>query len=108
MLQMAVYADRLADHPEYNALPPRRALAAITAQVKKMFPENFDNGRKKVVGTQKETPRVEPTTTRSKGALPTKADLSFDQQEMMKNILAVDPEMTEKEYIKKLHEMGEV
>lgn len=104
-IEMSRYADGQAELPEFAGMPPERALRIITDRVKTAFPEKFERTS---TAKPNKTPMVESTTPRKSKRLPTKADMTSEQREIMKSILGVSPDMTEKEYIKSLHEMGEI
>ena len=98
---MTAYADRLANLPEYDALPYQRKLVTVTELVKKAFPDKFQTQRAPTVNSV-EAPRG----TNSKRQFTT-SDLSSDQRSIMKNFVNRGI-MTEKQYIADLVKIGEI
>jgi hypothetical protein len=98
---MTAYADKLANLPEYDALPYDRKLTAVTEMVKKAFPEKFQT---QVAPTA--NPVEAPSGTGSKRQF-TSSDLSQEQRGIMNNFVKRGI-MTEKQYIKDLVSIGEI
>ena len=98
---MTAYADKMANLPEYDALPYDRKLTAVTELVKKAFPEKFQTRR-----TPGSNAVEAPSGTGSKRQF-TRADLSKDQRNIMNNFVKRGI-MTEKQYIKDLDAIGEI
>ena len=100
---MTTYADRMAELPEYAALPYDRKLASVTQLVKKAFPEKF----KAEPGRTPSANAVEaPRGVISKKQFSSR-DLSTDQKAIMSNFVKRGI-MTEKQYIADLASIGEV
>lgn len=96
---MTLYADRMANTPEYANLPYERKLKVVTELVKKAFPDKF---RKAPSSNAVEGAR----TTTTKRTFTTR-DLSGDQRAVMKNFVNRGI-MTEKQYIADLAQIGEL
>jgi hypothetical protein len=100
--EMTAYADRMADLPEYSALPYDRKINAVTEMVKKAFPDKFSSPRRTPSANAVESPR---------GAVGKRQfsprDLSSDQKTIMNNFVKRGI-MTEKQYINDLAEIGEL
>lgn len=97
--EMTEYADRLADMPEYAALPYARKLERVTERVKKEYPDKF---RPQPSANAVEAPQGSPGKRQY-----TARDLSSDQRAIMKNFVNRGI-MTEKQYIKDLADIGEI
>lgn len=99
--EMTAYADKMADLPQYEALPYQRKLAAVTELVKNAFPEKF---------TKTPTPTTNPVEApRSAGTKRqyTMKDLNDVQRAMVRNFVNRGI-MTEKKYIQQLADAGEI
>lgn len=101
---MTDYADAQSKLEKYKGVPPKRVLKMIGESAREMFPDQFETKSIK----SKVTPKVEGTKPSRGKRAPTRADMTSEQKEIMKNILSVDESFTEKEYIKGLHEAGEI
>ena len=99
--EMTAYADRLANLPEYDALPYNRKLATVTGKVKAAFPDKFKQQR-----TPTSNPVEAPRSTSSKRQY-TMRDLNKVQRDMVRNFVNRGI-MSEKEYIKQLADAGEI
>jgi hypothetical protein len=100
---MTAYADKLANLPEYDALPYQRKLATVTELVKKAFPDKFQGtAQSRPTSNSVEAPRGAPGKR-----VFSKRDLSSDQQSIMSNFVKRGI-MTEKQYIADLAEIGEL
>lgn len=101
--EMTEYAEAQASLDKYKGVPYTKVLSLIKKSTEKMFPEKFEKQ------TTKTTPaKVEATRTVRTNKTATKADLTSDQKEIMKSVLSVSEDMTEKEFIKGLQEAGEI
>jgi len=100
---MTAYADKMANLPEYDALPYERKLTAVTELVKKAFPEKFQK-------QQPKTPTVNPVEgARGTGAKRqfTERDLNPEQLQTAKTFEKLGV-LKMKDYIKQLAEIGEI
>jgi hypothetical protein len=103
--EMTDYADRMADLPEYAALPYERKLKVVTDLVKKAYPEKFKSNPdrpKAPANNLVEAPKGSPAKRQF-----TSRDLSEDQKKIMENFVKRGI-MTEKQYINDLVEIGEI
>ena len=98
--QMTAYADRMAEQPEYAALPYDRKLTAVTELVRKAFPEKFRTGAPQANAV--ESPQGSPGKRQF-----TERDLSGDQRSIMNNFVKRGI-MTKKQYISDLADIGEL
>ena len=103
--EMTDYADSLAREPKYAHLPYERKISKVTELVRDAFPDKFP--------TDTPEPRVpvanavEAPQGNVGERMPTRRDLSRDQQAAMDTFIGLDA-TTEKKYIRELREMGEI
>ena len=101
---LSEYADKLADSPEYQAMPYNLRLRKVTSKVMEMFPEEFPgNGKQKKPASN----AVEAPSLKGGKRKYSARDLSPDQKAIMRNFVR-NGIMKEQEYIDDLAKMGEI
>jgi len=109
--ELCEYANiQAANNPKYKGLSAKRLYAMITKDVKKMFPEKFEQKEEKSPDPPKPKAAVVESSSRKSSSKSkfTEKDLSDNQRETMKRFIRLGAVKKKQDYIDELARIGEL